>query len=179
MSTKRQRRAGANPPPYAVDEDGDRIYTEEDYAIHVEPVERDPADIAFAESIGWTTDASMPDEAFEPDEEDAALEEAEWAAEPTPENYAPFHLEGYDPLFNGEADFSEDDLDPLDEELLTQEEQEELRRSHWQLLSALADFAGVIVGTAVILVLITLLVSLLNWLVSDMSQSFILLQKHL
>ena len=34
-------------------------------------------------------------------------------------------------------------------------------------------------GTAVILVLAVLLISLINWLVSDVSQSFILLQKNL
>ena len=32
MATTRQRRAGAIPPAYAIDEDGDRIYTEDDYA---------------------------------------------------------------------------------------------------------------------------------------------------
>ena len=73
-----------------------------------------------------------------------------------------------------------DDTDPLlDDELLTDEERNELRRSHWKLLAGLADFAGVILGTVAILVLIMLLVSLLNWLINDISQSFILLQKHL
>ena len=67
----------------------------------------------------------------------------------------------------------------MDDELLTDEERAELKRSHWQLISGLADFAGVILGTAAILVLVTLLVSLLNWLINDMSQSFILLQKNL
>ena len=64
-------------------------------------------------------------------------------------------------------------------DLLTDEERAYLRRSHWQLISGLTDFAGVIVGTAAILVLMMLLISLINWLVGDLSQSFILLQKHL
>ena len=106
-----------------------------------------------------------------PDEEDAP--EAGWD-----EEFPPEQDNEYSQLFAGVFDDA-DDLDPLDEELLTEEEQAELRRSHWQLLSGLADFAGVIIGTAAILVLMTLLVSLINWLVNDVSQSFILLQKNL
>ena len=66
----------------------------------------------------------------------------------------------------------------MSDELLTEEERAELKRSHWQLIAGLADFAGVILGTAAILIIVTLLVSLLNWLINDLSQSFILLQKN-
>lgn len=59
---------------------------------------------------------------------------------------------------------------------LTEEEQAELRQNHWRLLSGLGDFVSIIVGFVVILVLITMLVSLLNWLYSDVLQSISLFQ---
>ena len=85
--------------------------------------------------------------------------------------------EGYVPLFTADEEYT-DEFDPLSDELLTEEERAELKRSHWQLIAGLADFAGVILGTAAILIIVTLLVSLLNWLINDLSQSFILLQKN-
>ncbi len=170
MATTRMRRAGAK-TDIPVDADGDRIYTEEDYATKEALPDEWAADAGYA-AAGWTGEAVLPDEAFEPDGEEEVLHD-EWAAEPT----EPSYTDDYVPLFDGENDFG-DDLDPLDDELLTEEEQSELRRSHWQLLSGLADFAGVILGTGAILLLVTLLVSLINWLVGDLSQSFILLQKN-
>ncbi len=116
------------------------------------------------EQAGWTTDAALPDEAFLPDDD---LPDGDLMEDP----------EAYQPLFEDELDL-EEDFDPLDEDLLTEEEQAELRQSRWQLLAGLWDFAGVILGTAAILVMVTLLMSLINWLVNDMSQSFILLQKN-
>lgn len=113
-----------------VDEDGDRLYTEEDYAVHPQ--------------------GNSPD--FLPDEVD---EQSNAAQEP----------------------FS--DVAPLDEELLTEEEQAELRTSRWQLLAGIMDFAGVIAGTVVILLLIALLVSLLNWVHADVTQFFTLWQTKL
>lgn len=179
MATTRNRRASANPPEYAVDQDGDRIYTEEDYAAD-EPTAPIPDEWATRRSAyppaGWTGEAVLPDEAFQPDEEEAP-EEAEWAEEEeTPAYYAAEN--GYDPRYTSPGDYTED-VAPLSEDLLTEEEQKELRRSHWQLISGLADFAGVILGTAAILILVTLLVSLVNWLINDLNQSFILLQKNL
>ena len=177
MTTRRNRRVQAAPPPYALDEDGDRIYTEEDYAVAAEPsagaVEEETP---YLRSMGWTTDASLADDAFAPDDEEELYDE--WTPAAQEEEYVPFQGEGYDPMYDSETDYM-DDGSPLDDDLLTEEEQRELHRSRWQLISNLADFAGVIVGTAAILVLVMLLVSLLNWLVGDMSQSFILLQKHL
>ena len=173
MPTIRQRRVQMNPPAQDMYTEEDRVYTEEDYAVR-EPEAELPDEWAAEEvypAAGWTGETYLPDEAFLPDEEDAP--EAGWDEELPPEQD-----NEYSQLFAGVFDDA-DDLDPLDEELLTEEEQAELRRSHWQLLSGLADFAGVIIGTAAILVLMTLLVSLINWLVNDMSQSFILLQKHL
>ena len=178
MATTRQRRAGAN-PAYPVDQDGDRVYTEEDYA-EKEPAAPLPDEWATRRSAyppaGWTGDAVLPDEAFQPDDEELS-DEAAWAEEE--ESYPYYAAEnGYDPRYAASEDYTED-LDPLSEEYLTEEEQAELRRSHWQLIAGLADFAGVILGTAAILIIVTLLVSLLNWLINDLNQSFILLQKNL
>ena len=170
MATTRMRRTGAK-PDIPVDADGDRIYTEEDYAAKEPLPDEWSAERHYAAS-GWTGEAFLPDEAFEPDSEEEFPHD-EWAAEPAQLPYT----DEYSPLFDGEGSYN-DDFDPLDDELLSEEEQSELRRSHWQLLSGLADFAGVILGTAAILLLVTLLVSLINWLVGDLSQSFILLQKN-
>lgn len=130
---------------YPVDEDDDRVYTEEDYAMV---------------SDG---DAFLPD-----DMEEAALDPFEGAAQPF--SYAGSYESADEELL---------DEDLLADDLLTEEEKQELRRSTWQLLAGLGDFAGVILGTAAILVLIALLVSLLNWLVSDVSQTFTLWQTRL
>ena len=173
--TTRQRRTSANPGNFAIEPDDSRVYTEDDYAV--KPSGAAGGDWESRRSIydappGWTADAALYDEAFQPDEDDLLPEDF---PEEEEMDYVP---EGYQPLFQPDEDFTED-VDLLSEELLTDEEREELRRSRWQLLAGLADFAGVILGTAAILVIVTLLVSLLNWLINDMSQSFILLQKNL
>lgn len=172
MATTRQRRAGAAPETFAIDDENDQLLTEEDYAAPELPDEWEPGQGSYT-AAGWTEEEALPDEAFQPDDEDG-----EWAAAPQDE-FAPYPEEAeYPPQFEEDIDFS-DDLDPLSDELLTDEERAELQRSRWQLISGLADFVGVILGTAAILVLLTLLVSLLNWLINDISQSFILLQKNL
>ena len=165
MPTIRNRRAATTQPAYRTDEDGDRLYTEDDYAISYTTDEwAQPTDVYGAPA--WNGEDHLPDEAFEPDTEEEAL----WSPEqPT----------FYTPLFEGQLDFSVEEEDLPEEELLTEEEQAELRRNRWQLIAGLADFAGVILGTAAILILVALLVSLLNWLINDVSQSFILLQKNL
>ena len=168
MATTRQRRVKTAPPPELLPEE-DRVYTEEDYAIPAEPFTDEwAAEQEVYPSAGWTGENFMPDEAFEPDEEEL-LPEPAWTENFPGADEAPSRF--------GSFDYT-DDIDPLSDELLTDEEQAELKRSHWQLIAGLADFAGVIAGTAAILVLMTLLISLINWLVNDMSQSFILLQKH-
>lgn len=134
---------------YPVDEDDDRVYTEEDYAMAADG------------------DAFLPDD-------------METVSAPPLADMQPFSYAGsYE---SADGDLLDEEL--LDEELLaddllTDEEKQELRRSTWQLLAGLGDFAGVILGTAVILVLIALLVSLMNWLVSDVSQTFTLWQIRL
>lgn len=131
------------------DEDGDRLYTEDDYAAAPEPPEDGDAFLPDDELLTY------PDETYDQD--------------PYEPQASPFAA----PMDEEEAD------DPLDEELLTDEERAYLRRSHWQLISGLTDFAGVIVGTAVILILVALLVSLLNWLHADIRQTFTLWQMNL
>lgn len=160
MPTIRQRRVSAYPPVQAQEPADERVYTEEDYAVH--PFQQE------------ATAEDNADDAFLPDAEELPWEYPSADDFPASDGDA-----DYSRLFEGVFDDSTDDEDdPLDEELLTDEELAELKRSHWQLLSSLGDFAGIILGTALILVLVTLLVSLINWLVNDMNQSFILLQKH-
>lgn len=174
MATTRVRRAGANPPLYVPEKADERVYTEDDYAVKADaPLPDEWAATRDVYPAGWTGEAAMPDEAFSPDGEDFPAEE--WAEEENPDFYAEEELPPA--RYFQEGDFTED-IDPLSEELLTEEEQAELRRSRWQLIANLSDFAGVIVGTAAILILVTLLISLLNWLINDLSQSFILLQKN-
>lgn len=175
MATTRVRRAGANPANPPVDQDGDRIYCEDDY-IARPAADAYPDEWDAPQPVGWTGENALSDEAFRPDEEELPLGD-EWDAAPE-EGYLSYgDGEEYQPRFDGEESY-DDDLDPLDDELLTDEERAELRRSNWQMISGLADFAGVIIGTAAILVLVTLLVSLINWLANDLNQSFILLQKN-
>ena len=79
------------------------------------------------------------------------------------------------PVPTAEKVFADEALE--DPELyLTEEEQTELRQNHWRLLSGFGDFISIIAGCAVILVLITMLVSLLNWLYSDILQSISMFQ---
>ena len=66
-----------------------------------------------------------------------------------------------------------------DEDLLTDEEKASLRRSRWRVLASLGDFAGVIAGTAMILILIALIISLVHWVRSDITQSFTLWQTRM
>lgn len=72
-----------------------------------------------------------------------------------------------------------EELEPEDEELLTDEEKAALRRTRWQVLANLGDFIGVIAGTAVILILIALLITLVHWVRSDITHSFTLWQTRM
>ena len=66
-----------------------------------------------------------------------------------------------------------------DEDLLTDEEKAVLRRDRWRVLANLSDFFGVILGTVVILVLIALIITLVHWVRSDITQSFTLWQTRM
>lgn len=148
------------------DEDGDRIYTEEDYAVREESDYPDEAflpDDPEGDYYDIPPTQEMPalqDDAFLPDED---------AGDPFPHTDDSFRF----PLMYQEED------EMLDEEMLTDEERAELRRSRWRLISGLTDFAGVILGTAAILLLVMVLVSLINWLNADLYQTFTLWQTRL
>lgn len=82
---------------------------------------------------------------------------------------------------SGDMSFDEDTLgyapeDGFDEMLLTDEE---LHQTRWTLLAGLWDFLSVIVGAGVILVLVAMLFSLLNWLVSNVTETISLFQTGL
>lgn len=80
-------------------------------------------------------------------------------------NYEPY--DEYDPY---------DDPDFIDEEL----EDEELgRQGRLRVAAGVMDFLGVIAGMVVVLVMVALLVTLINWLISDMSNTFTLIQKKI
>ena len=72
-----------------------------------------------------------------------------------------------------------EDIGPEDDDLLTDKEKAALRRTRWHVLANLGDFIGVIAGTAAILVLVALIISLLHWVRSDISQSFTLWQTRM
>ena len=66
-----------------------------------------------------------------------------------------------------------------EDDLLTEEEQAALRRERWHVLANLGNFIGVIAGTALILVLIALIITLVHWVRSDITQSFTLWQTRM
>ncbi|MDO4483494.1 MAG: hypothetical protein Q4C54_03380 [Clostridia bacterium] len=64
------------------------------------------------------------------------------------------------------------------DDLMYDEEYDNARRQgRFRVVAGLADFFGVILGTIVILVMITLLISLVTWLRTDIAQSFALVMK--
>ncbi len=178
MTTRRNRRVQA--PPIKEEE---HVYTEDDYASP-DAQGLSYGEVSYAEQMDWipsyTNDVHLAPE--KPALEDAPTQDRSAAPEedlpdPAEAEYIPFQMEGYDPAYESETDYM--DLgDPLDEDYLTEEEQEELRRSTWQMLYNLADLAGIILGAAAILLLVMLLISLLNWVAGDLTQSFTLLQKN-
>jgi hypothetical protein len=81
-------------------------------------------------------------------------------------------------IYDGDEDeydiYQDDGYDAEDE--LSEEERAQARRDHWRVLAGVGDFLAVVAGTAVILVLIALLVSLINWVHADITQTFTLWQ---
>lgn len=74
-------------------------------------------------------------------------------------------------------DFSEDDV-PEDEPISDAEDDPEHREGNLRLFLGLTDLVGVVVGVVVILLLLTVLISLVNWVLADMSQFFSLLKSR-
>ena len=83
--------------------------------------------------------------------------------------------EYFDEDYDGYQDDA-DDYEYEEEDELSEEERVLAQRDHWRVLAGIGDFLAIVVGTAVILVLIALLVSLVNWVHADISQSFTLWQ---
>lgn len=79
-------------------------------------------------------------------------------------------------LSGAEYDEAYDEDYDEDPEFLSDAERAALRRERWHILSNLWDFVAVIAGMAVVLVLLALIISLLNWLHADVSQTFTLWQ---
>lgn len=177
MTTRRNRRVQT----HALPSEEERVYTEDDYASP-DAQGLSYGEVSYAEQMDWLPSFTQGEQILPEATPDTPTQD--WSAapeEPEEAEYVPFQMEGYDqgydPAYDSEVDFM-DDGDPLDDDLLTEEEQEELRRSQWQLLANLADLGGIILGAALILLLVMLLISLLNWLSSDLTQSFTILQKN-
>ena len=112
-----------------------------------------------------------PEPEQQPYDEDFAPEEEDIPVELPYDNL--YDQPALDDVYELEDDVLEDD------ELLTEEEQAALRRTRWRVLANLSDFIGVIAGTAVILLLIALIISLVHWVRSDITQSFTLWQTRM
>jgi len=69
------------------------------------------------------------------------------------------------------------DLDQQDYMAVEEEERQE-RRDHLRFASGMSDFVGVILGAVVILIMILLILSLLNWLWRDIASTFTLLNSR-
>lgn len=57
-----------------------------------------------------------------------------------------------------------------------EEEQAMARQDRWRVAANIADFFAVLAGIVTILMLVAVLISLVNWVAEDMTQSFTLLQ---
>ena len=98
----------------------------------------------------------------------------------------PQQEEDYQPVFQApvEEDYDMDEDEPMEydtdelyyDEYFTEEERREARQMKWRMLAGVGDFFSVLAGTVVILLLVALLISLITWVQSDISQSFTLWQ---
>lgn len=69
----------------------------------------------------------------------------------------------------------DDGMLPLDEEAeleALREERRENRRIGFRVAAGISDFIGVVLGTVAILLLAALLVTLVNWVITDLRDSF-------
>ena len=108
-------------------------------------------------------------------QQDPEPEQPSFSNDYAPEDDVPVEL----PTDSGYAQPYPEELYLEDEDLLTEEEQAALRRDRWHVLANLGDFIGTIAGTAVILVLIALIITLVHWVRSDITQSFTLWQTRM
>lgn len=82
----------------------------------------------------------------------------------------------YDEYDEYDDEYLEDDIDYMEDD---PEMQQMLHVGRLRVAAGVADFFSVIAGMLVVLMLIALLVSLLNWLVSDVGQMFALLERRI
>ncbi len=76
-----------------------------------------------------------------------------------------------------ESDYDDGFDDPEEpEEDLSEEEQNEIRKKRFRLMSGAGNLTAVITGTVVILVLLALLMSMISFVLNDMERNFTLLQ---
>lgn len=59
------------------------------------------------------------------------------------------------------------------------EERRQARHDRMELFAGLSDFFAVVLGTVVILLLVLLIISLVNWLSQDISSTFTILNSRL
>ena len=78
-----------------------------------------------------------------------------------------------------ESDYDDGfDDDSGEVETLSEEEINENRRNRFKLLSGISDVAAVIIGTAVILVLLALLMSMIGFVLNDADRNLALFQNR-
>lgn len=86
----------------------------------------------------------------------------------------------HEPLFHVPVTEDDDDIgEDLIYERLLAEEAEERRRGNYRMAAGIFDFLGVVAGAVVILLLVAMLISLINWVHADIVQSFDLWQTRM
>ncbi len=66
-------------------------------------------------------------------------------------------------------------MDHQDYYRMAEEEERQERRDHLRFAAGMSDFVGVILGAVVILIMVLLILSLVNWLRQDIQSTFALL----
>lgn len=85
--------------------------------------------------------------------------------------------EAYDDYDDGFDELNEDgDPEAYDDYPGTEEELEEQKKERVRLLFSVGNLGGVILGTVVILLLVTLLLSMINFIQTDINRNFSLIQ---
>ena len=78
-----------------------------------------------------------------------------------------------------ESDYDDGFDDPSNEpEEISEDEQKEIRAQHFRLASGAANIAAVIGGTLLILILLTLIFSIIHFVIKDMGRNFSLFQTN-
>lgn len=75
-----------------------------------------------------------------------------------------------------DIDYEDEDIDFLEE---NPEERRQMHVGRLRVAAGVMDFLSVIGGMVMVLVMVAILISLINWLVTDVGQTFSLLQRRL